>query len=132
MSVSWVKLSLGVVGQIMPQVQVARRVLSCCIAPIRRNYPRQSRRRSIGKPVLDEIILLDSERAVRYTGSALHRFETTAVNGVEMVVHIKRWLVVLLIYLFILLLHLFEFDGGFEEGSIRLSSTFSHSVRVNL
>lgn len=64
MSVSWVKLSLGVVGQIMPQVQVARRVLSC-IAPIRRNYPRQSRRRSIGKPVLDEIILLDSERAVR-------------------------------------------------------------------
>lgn len=80
MSVSWVKLSLGVVGQIMPQVQVARRVLSC-IAPIRRNYPRESRRRSIGKPVLDEIILLDSERAVRYTGSALHRFETTAVNG---------------------------------------------------
>lgn len=64
MYVSWVKLSLGVVGQIMPQVQVARRVLSC-IAPIRRNYPRQSRRRSIGKPVLDEIILLDSERAVR-------------------------------------------------------------------
>lgn len=89
MSESWVKLSLGVVGQIMPQVQVARRVLSC-IAPIRRNYPRQSRRRSIGKPVLDEIILLDSERAVRYTGSALHRFETTSVNGVEMVVHINK------------------------------------------